>query len=232
MLDIVAEGKGDSEHGLSLLWLAQTDLWRGDELACAKRIDDGVELIAILPIGFSRWRVNGGSTRLNGLEAIDYTRAEAQWHYLRAAHNQHDAAMVRKHGEKLATLAPDDVDIVADAAPILLAFGMHGEVEKLFARPYVSLQHWLNAKPDDPARMNSMAWLCARCQQHLPEALELATAATKQRPNDPQLLDTLAEVHFAMGERDEAIRIETRALELAPNHPFYKFQLDRFGRRP
>jgi Flp pilus assembly protein TadD len=42
------------------------------------------------------------------------------------------------------------------------------------------------------------------------------------------VLDTLAEVHFRLGDREQAIETIERALQLAPEDDYLKGQLERF----
>jgi len=74
-----------------------------------------------------------------------------------------------------------------------------------------------------------LAWLCAKCDRNLPEARVWAQKAVKMAPGDAAILDTLAEVNFHLGRPDEAARIETQALNLQPDDPYMKKQLDRYA---
>ena len=50
---------------------------------------------------------------------------------------------------------------------------------------------------------------------------------------DPELLDTLAEVQFLLGQDAQAVATGEEALALAPDQPYYREQLRRFlGERP
>ena len=61
-----------------------------------------------------------------------------------------------------------------------------------------------------------------------PVLKEAAKKAVELEPEDSNILDTLAEVCFRLGDRDKAIEIETRAIELAPDDAYLKEQLERF----
>ena len=62
----------------------------------------------------------------------------------------------------------------------------------------------------------------------LPEALQAAERAVKLEPKNTGIMDTLAEVHFKMGDQAKAVEVETRALALAPNDSYLTQQLARF----
>lgn len=61
--------------------------------------------------------------------------------------------------------------------------------------------------------MNHLAWLY-QAQGRLEEALPLSQMAVKLVPNDPNFLDTLAEILYRQGERGEALRLLRKAAKL------------------
>ena len=62
----------------------------------------------------------------------------------------------------------------------------------------------------------------------LPEALTAAERAVALSPKETGILDTLAEVHFRMGNAAKAIEVETKALALQPDDNYLKGQIARF----
>lgn len=86
----------------------------------------------------------------------------------------------------------------------------------------------LRRHPDDPSTLNGFAWFCARRGLALDEALEAARRAVELSGGDPGILDTLAEVHFARGEYDDAIRVEQQALEKDPDDTYLRDQIEKF----
>lgn len=85
---------------------------------------------------------------------------------------------------------------------------------------------------DDAEYLNNVAWFCAVYDLDLPEALEAAQRAVALSPAAPHILDTLAEVYFRLGKRDQAIQTIERAIELDPETVYYKQQLMRFQQAP
>ena len=65
-------------------------------------------------------------------------------------------------------------------------------------------------------------------RQRFTEALELARSAVQETPDNAAFLDTLAEASYRAGLRDDAIKLEQRALELTPDMKFMHEQLARF----
>ena len=64
--------------------------------------------------------------------------------------------------------------------------------------------------------------------EHLDEALQLVASATAAQPKNGAYLDTAAEVHFRRGEREQAVALESKALQIEPDNTFMKEQLARF----
>ena len=80
--------------------------------------------------------------------------------------------------------------------------------------------------------INNLAWLLATGVDADPDelrrALNLARRAVELKP-DPEFLDTLAEVCFVNGNRDEAVKVIKRAIEKATgNRNYYEGQLKKF----
>jgi len=97
----------------------------------------------------------------------------------------------------------------------------HG-AERLLARPRVS-DMWLN----------NYAWMIATArtpdQETLRAGLALARkAAVKTRHRDPNVLDTLAEFYFRLGDEERALAAIDAAITLAPEEPYFQEQRKRF----
>jgi hypothetical protein len=84
-----------------------------------------------------------------------------------------------------------------------------------------------------PGLLNNAAWHIATAEDPDPRLLEVAerlarraVEATGRR--DPNLLDTLAEVHFQAGERRQAVAVIDEAIALDPEEPYFREQRRRF----
>jgi uncharacterized Ntn-hydrolase superfamily protein len=87
----------------------------------------------------------------------------------------------------------------------------------------------------DASLLNGLAWSCAVHGLNLPDALRAAERAAALEPRSTDILDTLAEICFRMGNRKRAVEVETRAAALDPKNPYLKDQVARFshdGSRP
>jgi len=63
--------------------------------------------------------------------------------------------------------------------------------------------------------------------RQLDEAVDLATAVTRARPDDPNLLDTLAAVLLEAERHDDALTAIRQAIELDPGNPDWRRREDQ-----
>lgn len=80
----------------------------------------------------------------------------------------------------------------------------------------------------DAGMLNSLAWFAATNDLFLPQALIAAQRAVELEPGDSNIIDTLAEVCFRLGDVERAIAVARRALELSPEDSYLQEQLARF----
>jgi len=76
--------------------------------------------------------------------------------------------------------------------------------------------------------LNELAWFCATGNMYLVESLEAAERAVKLEPENAGILDTLAEVHFRMGNLEEAIKVIDLALAIEPQDNYLMGQKKKF----
>lgn len=80
----------------------------------------------------------------------------------------------------------------------------------------------------DAQDLNGLAWELATRQLYPEKAVEIALMAVEMEPEDANIMDTVAESYYAMGDYRTAVEWETRALELDPENPFFVQQLEKF----
>jgi tetratricopeptide (TPR) repeat protein len=67
------------------------------------------------------------------------------------------------------------------------------------------------AAGDDAQSLNEVAWNCFEMKMNAKQALEWAKSAVEKSNRDPAILDTLANLLWLAGKRDEAIKTEEEA---------------------
>lgn len=86
----------------------------------------------------------------------------------------------------------------------------------------------LRDRPDDPGVLNSVAWTLATYDIAKERAVELAKRAVTIAPGNLEYMDTLAECHFRMGQRDQAVAIASEIVAKDPGNAYYRGQLQKF----
>ncbi len=84
-----------------------------------------------------------------------------------------------------------------------------------------------------PLTLNNLAWLIATDPRATPSDREIAVRLAERavqgtRRRDPNILDTLAEAHFAAGSSDAAVHAIDEAIALAPGEAYFVEQRRRF----
>lgn len=86
------------------------------------------------------------------------------------------------------------------------------------AQAEVEYRKALDMDVNSAEAMNNLAYLLLLRGDRLNEASELAKKAISLSPNQPTFYDTLARIHARMGNREEAIKAFTGALNIDPNN--------------
>ncbi|MDA1013725.1 MAG: hypothetical protein O3A00_04630 [Planctomycetota bacterium] len=125
--------------------------------------------------------------------------------------------------------APGDIRLVLELWDALQKAGRQEFADELFKGVEQANRHVIETFPNSPLQFNNLAWMMARTDHNVAAALPLAQRAVELRPKSGAYLDTLAEVHFRLGNRDEAIRFCKRAIEVEPESEHHREQLKRFS---
>jgi hypothetical protein len=145
---------------------------------------------------------------------------------LAARHN--DMIAFERHARVAENLQPQGIELVEDTYPELVATGNQKVADELFARFEKRLLAHLERWPKDATTHNNLAWMYARCNLKLEEALEHSQIAVELSPHSAVLLDTLAEVQFRLNQHSAAIDSMHRCIQLDPRDPHMRRQLERF----
>ncbi len=124
--------------------------------------------------------------------------------------------------------SPGNVQLAEDIVPKLDAADRREVADQLFDKIYQRSQQAIEVFPNSASLHNNIAWTAARCDRRLEDALRLAKRAVELEPESAAYIDTLAEAHFRLGQRDEAIRHAKRCLEIEPDNDHFQKQLKRF----
>lgn len=128
-------------------------------------------------------------------------------------------------------LQPGEIKVVEEFFPLLRKQGLEKEADKLFDDAFQVYEQQLKQFPESANFHNQAAWIAALCFRRLDEALALAERAVQLAPDSPSYADTLAEVHFARGNRDLALEWARKAAALDPGAKFYEERLQSFAKR-
>lgn len=123
---------------------------------------------------------------------------------------------------------PAGIEICEHTYGRLVQSGRKDAAESLLERCSSRMLSHLEKWPDDAGAHNNYAWMLARCNQRLDEALSHSELAVKLSDGLPTYVDTLAEAHFRLGNIDQAIDLTQRCISLDPRHSHYRKQLVRF----
>src|SRR5262249_48020166 len=194
----------------------------------AYALRDGEDLQAAA--SWERWYLGVIGRGSFFVETEAYVRVPYQLHFLRARGllrtGDVDGALAEI--QVCQRLVPGEIDAAGAVVPALARRARARAAEELFAKALAAHQALCKDYPRCAWAHNGLAWLAARCRRQLDVALSHARQAVGLAPDNAGYLDTLAEVHFQRGERDEAIRRMRRCLELDPRRDYYRHQLKRF----
>lgn len=177
-------------------------------------------------------RVLFGVIRANSFynERADYARMYYAVHKVRARGLFAAAKPEEALGELALAMAarPGDVPMVEQLMPVMIEAGQKEAAEKLFADVASEYERVCREFPHSARFHNELAWLEARNNRRLDDALTHAQEAVRLRPDAPGFADTLAEVHFRRGDRDKARELARENLAQEPGNKHFQEQLKRF----
>ncbi|MFC1497651.1 hypothetical protein ACFLS1_04135 [Verrucomicrobiota bacterium] len=99
---------------------------------------------------------------------------------------------------------------------------------KVFEESYEYLQDLCGKYPHLSGSHNALGWLTAVTRERLAEGLKHAQRAVELEPQKTICLDTLAEIHFQLNNKEQAIEVMKKCIKLAPEDFHFVEQLKRF----
>ena len=108
------------------------------------------------------------------------------------------------------------------------AAGAREKSEQEYSRVVDLYRRGITSFPNDPRLLNGLAWFYVKHRINLDEAFRLAGRAHDLEPRSWQIVDTLAEIHYARGNLVQASQFAQKALSLDPKNPYLRDQVARF----
>lgn len=128
-----------------------------------------------------------------------------------ALHEEGDEAGAMTLFDGCFSMLEGDGLLADDFFPLLREAGLRDEHDRYFEKAYGRIKDSIKAFPKAHNTYNSGAWLASRAARRLDEAHEMAETAVGMMPKQAAYLDTMAEVWFAMQNRDQAVEWSARA---------------------
>ncbi len=125
------------------------------------------------------------------------------------------------------TCLPGHLDLAIGLMPLLTAHGRKKDADELFRAAWAPYEALLRDHPRCSWAHNQLAWLSACTRRNLEEGLRHARAAVALAPNRASYHDTLAEVLFQLGKKDDAVAAQKKAIRLDPKRDYLRKQLKR-----
>jgi tetratricopeptide (TPR) repeat protein len=116
--------------------------------------------------------------------------------------------------------------------PALRKVGLVKEHDAWFLESWKKMEHIIALYPDCDNSRNTAAWFAARAMRKLDSAERHARKALETSPRQSAYLDTMAEIHFARGHRDKALKWSRLAVNYMPEDVLLRRQHERFRSEP
>jgi tetratricopeptide (TPR) repeat protein len=164
------------------------------------------------------------------LEAIrGHTTARLHYYYACHWNAQGEHKKELEHLEKGIEADPLDADIL-----ILLyrlpdqSDEQRQKTEGRIAAAARQFRNQIAQNPRDANGYNQLAWLLSNTDRDQEEALRCSLESLKLRPNEAGLLDTLGRCYYALGDYENAVKQQAKAVALEPHSGVMKRQFDLF----
>ena len=159
-----------------------------------------------------------------------YVSLPAFVHRQRAGHfiKQNDEVATRREIKKLERLDAIDIDFSEKAVKAMRAGGMNELADEIIERTYEGGRDHLKQFPLDVGMANNVSWVMALSNYRLDDALAFSSRAVFYEPDSTIYRDTLAEILFRQGRREEAIALEKACLLDDPGEWHVHEQIKRF----
>ena len=127
---------------------------------------------------------------------------------------------------------PSDGSLADDFFPAVRKMGLIKEHDEWFRLSWERMMSVIKEFPDADNTCNTAAWLASRSQRKLDEAETLLLHALALNPEQSAYLDTMAEIQFAKGKREQALEWSSEAINFMPLDSMLRRQHERFRTAP
>lgn len=127
------------------------------------------------------------------------------------------------------TLLAMDASLADHFFPSLRAAGLNQLHDELFEQSWQLFHAACQRFPQDDNLHNSASWLAARALRRLDEAKTIQQLALALNPHQGAYLDTMAEICFAQGQRQQAVAWSAQSLAASPQAEPLRRQYFRFA---
>ena len=164
----------------------------------------------------------------------ELTEYRSRMHFFFACHweSKNDRAKQRESLDKALEVNPTDIEALIacyhlpEQTPEFRA-----KTVDLIHRAATELYDKVAQEPNNMSACNQYAWLTGNTEGDLDRALKCSEKAVESSPSDGGLIDTLARVHFARGDVEGAVKLQTKAAELEPHSGLIQRQLEFFRKK-
>ncbi len=143
-----------------------------------------------------------------------------------------DLAKAEDSLKTYARVTPGNASIGEELLPMLEEVGQVELAYEYFQKTRALALEACELFPKSAMAHNNLAWLDARSRRNLDEAMRHAQQAVNLLPDTAAYMDTMAEVHFAKGDREKALDWSARAVKLTPHDQELLGQRKRFESEP
>jgi len=211
--------QGHRLSSLATLQLAEMLYDQGEPLRAAEALEPLV-----------RW-ANRADAMPDALEDLTPLSLQARMHYFYACHWEAQGDRTKQKQSLQAALKADPTDVdtliacyrLPDQGP-----EWKPEIRSLLQKAIEAYREKIREDPEDSTYYNHLAWLVGNTEGDLDEALQCAQKAIELAPDAGGYYDTLARVYFARGDLTNAVKYQTKAVQLEPHSLPIRRQWEEF----
>ncbi len=212
---------GDSTVFSAQYFLSEMLHDRGEDLEAGRVLQELVDGVAKRP-----GRAQIGDATL--------TTFRARAAYFQACHwqSRKDTDKQRQLLEKALLVDDADLDVLIACYQLPDQSGeFRAKIKKLIGNAVAGLREEIAEDPEAPSGYNQLAWLVGNTEGDMDEALRYSQKSIELSPKSGGYYDTLAHVHFAMGQYEKAVETQTKAAELEPHSGVIRRKLEEFRKK-